>query len=126
MIADTYLSLNAPTQHATARLLALKNGIQIQLQQRVRANLATLDAALKSAPSIQRLRVEGGWYAVLRIPATRSDEDVAINLIENSGVLVHPGHFYDFPRDGFLVVSLITSPYEFKEGLIRVAKALEN
>jgi alanine-synthesizing transaminase len=64
--------------------------------------------------------VEGGWYAVLRIPATRSDEDLAIELLEKRDVYLHPGHFYDFPKDGYLVVSLITPTQDFSEGLRRV------
>lgn len=116
VISDTYLSVNAPIQHAVAKLLSLRKEIQTQLLQRVRENLATLDAALSSTPSIQRLRVEGGWYAVLRVPATSSDEELAVDLIRRKGVLVHPGHFYDFPQMGFLVVSLITPKEEFGRG----------
>ncbi|HYX69916.1 MAG TPA: pyridoxal phosphate-dependent aminotransferase, partial [Terriglobales bacterium] len=67
-----------------------------------------------------RLEVEGGWYAVLRVPATRSDEELAIALLEQRGVLVHPGHFYDFPADGYLVLSLITPAETFAEGVGRL------
>jgi aspartate/methionine/tyrosine aminotransferase len=63
------------------------------------------------------LTVEGGWYAVLRVPATRPDEELAIELLERAGVYVHPGHFYDFPADGFLVLSLITREEEFQAGV---------
>jgi alanine-synthesizing transaminase len=66
------------------------------------------------------LKLEGGWYAVLRVPATRSDEDLAVDLIEERGVYVHPGHFYDFESDGYLVVSLITPPADFAEGIGRL------
>ena len=75
---------------------------------RVRKNLAELDRQLGTEKILRRLDVEAGWYAVLRIPATQSDEDLAIDLLNRKGVYVHPGHFYDFPSDGFLVVSLIT------------------
>jgi aspartate/methionine/tyrosine aminotransferase len=61
--------------------------------------------------------VEGGWYAVLRVPATRSDEDLPLSLLNDSGVYVHPGHFYDFSSDGYLVVSLISEERELSEGL---------
>ncbi|MFY9753766.1 MAG: hypothetical protein WAJ92_14055, partial [Candidatus Acidiferrales bacterium] len=67
-----------------------------------------------------RLDLGGGWYAVLRVPATRSDEDFAIQLLEARGVYVHPGHFYDFQSDGFVVVSLITPENEFAAGIERL------
>ena len=122
IIADTYLSVNAPIQHALPQLLARRDHIQPQLGVRVRTNLRFLDDQLKESGSLQRLRVEGGWYAVLRVPAKQSDEDLAIELIESEGVIVHPGHFYDFPQDGYLVVSLITPAEEFREGISRVLK----
>jgi aspartate/methionine/tyrosine aminotransferase len=72
---------------------------------------------------LSRLEVEGGWYAVLRVPATRSDEELALELLEKYDVYVHPGHFYDFPGEGYLVVSLITPEHEFAEGLRRILLA---
>jgi alanine-synthesizing transaminase len=65
------------------------------------------------------LRVEGGWYVVLRVPATRSDEELALTLLETRDVYVHPGHFFDFPTDGYLVLSLITAEDQFAEGVRR-------
>jgi len=120
MIADTYLSMNAPIQWAAPVLLRQRMAFQEQLMARVRANLAELDAQLAKMQHVSRLAVEGGWYAVLRIPATRSDEDLAIDLLEKHDVYLHPGHFYDFPKDGYLVVSLITPTQDFSEGLRRV------
>jgi aspartate/methionine/tyrosine aminotransferase len=117
VIADTYLSLNAPIQVATPVLLDQRKTIQPQLMQRVRANLAQLDRQLGDQKSCSRLEIQGGWYAVLRIPVTRSDEDFAIDLLQRSGVLVHPGHFYDFPGDGYLVLSLIAVEPEFRSGI---------
>ena len=122
IIADTYLSGNAPIQHALPQLLAQKDQLQPQLGIRIRANLRFLDEQLEQASAVQRLRVEGGWYAVLRVPAQQTDEDLAIELIEHEGVIVHPGHFYDFPQDGYLVVSLITATGQFREGISRVLK----
>lgn len=116
IIADTYLSLNAPIQHAARELISQKDYMQPQLVRRIRSNLKFLDEEVRSADTIQRLRVEGGWYAVLRVPVRESDEDLAIQLI-GRGVIIHPGHFYDFSRDGFLVVSLITPNQEFSEGM---------
>lgn len=120
VIADTYLSLNTPVQLAAPVLLEERHSFQKQLMSRVRENLAELDLQLKASQRCRRLEVEGGWYAVLRVPATRPDEDLAIELLEKHNVYVHPGHFYDFPGDGYLVVSLITPEEEFKEGLSKV------
>jgi aspartate/methionine/tyrosine aminotransferase len=120
VIADTYLSLNAPVQVATPVLLDQRHNFQEQLMARVRRNLAELDRQLAGQKSCGRLEVEGGWYAVLRVPATRSDEDLAIELLTTKGVYVHPGHFYDFADDGYLIVSLITPEQEFAEGTRRL------
>ena len=117
IIADTYLSLNAPVQVAAPVLLDQRKTIQSQLLSRVRANLSELDRQLASQKSCSRLEVQGGWYAVLRIPVTRSDEDFAVDLLQRRGVLIHPGHFYDFPADGYLVLSLITPEEELRDGI---------
>jgi aspartate/methionine/tyrosine aminotransferase len=123
MIADTYLSLNAPIQLAAPVLLHARAAFQRQLMARVRANLAELDAQIAKEKRFNRLNVEGGWYAVLRLPAMRSDEDLAIELLEKHDVYVHPGHFYDFSGDGYLVVSLITPEQDFHEGIERILSA---
>jgi alanine-synthesizing transaminase len=117
VIADTYLSINAPVQMAAPVFLEQRHGFQKQLMARVRKNLTELDRQLARQKTCSRLEVEGGWYAVVRVPATRSDEDLAIELLEKSGVYVHPGHFYDFPADGFLIVSLITPEQQFAKGI---------
>jgi alanine-synthesizing transaminase len=124
VIADTYLSPNAPVQWAIPALLETRRSIQQQLCERVQRNLAELDAQLGTHMAASRLRVEGGWYAVLRVPVTRTDEELAIVLLENDGVLVHPGHFFDFPCDGYLVLSLITPGDEFKSGVTKILKFL--
>jgi alanine-synthesizing transaminase len=124
VIADTYLSPNAPVQWALPALLETRHNIQQQLCDRVTANLAELDLQMASHSALSRLRVEGGWYAVLRVPVTRTDEELAIALLEHEGVLVHPGHFFDFPCDGFVVLSLITPQQEFKEGITKMLKFL--
>jgi alanine-synthesizing transaminase len=116
VIADTYLSLNAPLQHALPALLAQRHTMQKQIMARVEANLATLDEQLARQKPVSRLAVEGGWYAVLRVPAVQPDEDLAVRLLEERGVLAHPGHFYDFAEHGYLVVSLLTPAEEFREG----------
>ncbi len=124
IIADTYLSLNAPVQLAASTLIDQRHSIQPQLLDRVRGNLAELDRQLARQKACERLAVEGGWYAILRVPVTQSDEDLAIALLRKASVLVHPGHFYDFPRDGYLVLSLITPPDHFHDGVDRLLKLL--
>jgi alanine-synthesizing transaminase len=120
VIADTYLSMNAPVQLAAPVFLELRKSIQPILLDRLRANLAELDRQLVMHPACIRLQVEGGWYAVLRVPAVESDEDLAIRLLRHAQVSVHPGHFYDFTTDGHLVLSLITEPHIFREGIARL------
>ena len=120
VIADTYLSMNAPIQHAIPELLEQRHEFQRQLMARLRTNLAELDRQLGAQRLLTRLEVEGGWYATLRVPVTRTDEELAIELLRETGVLVHPGHFFDFASDGYLILSLMTPEREFAEGVRRV------
>jgi aspartate/methionine/tyrosine aminotransferase len=120
VIADTYLSVNAPVQLAIPQFLEQCHAFQEQVIARVWRNLAELDRQLAAQRVSSRLTVEGGWCAVLRVPAMRSDEDLAIELLTAQGVSVHPGHFYEFPADGYLVVSLITPERTFAEGTGRL------
>jgi alanine-synthesizing transaminase len=117
VIADTYLSMNAPIQWALPTLLGLRQQFQMQLMGRVRENLAELDRQLAGQKACSRLEVEGGWNAVIRVPATRSDEELALELLATKGVYVHPGHFYDFPSEGYVIVSLIASIQDFASGV---------
>ncbi|HEX3819525.1 MAG TPA: pyridoxal phosphate-dependent aminotransferase [Candidatus Sulfotelmatobacter sp.] len=125
VIADTYLSMNAPIQWAVPTLLQQRRRIQRQLLQRVEANLTEMDRQLSSQKICQRLEIEGGWYAVLRVPVMRSDEELAIELVREQCVLVHPGHFYDFPGDGYLILSLIGELEEFRQGVSRVLNCFQ-
>ena len=120
VISDTYLSQNAPVQQAAETLLEQRKKIQPQLMSRIEANVREFDRQLAGQKSCARLEIEGGWYAVLRVPVTRSDEDLAIELLTRQSVLVHPGHFYDFPQDGYVVLSLVTPPITFREGISRI------
>jgi len=124
VIADTYLSVNAPVQLAIPKFLELRHNFQEQVISRVRRNLAELDRQLAAQKACSRLTVEGGWCAVLRVPATRPDEELAIELLTTKGVSVHPGHFYDFPHDGFLIVSLITQGTDFAQGMANALAVL--
>jgi alanine-synthesizing transaminase len=125
VIADTYLSMSAPIQLAAPTLLAQRKRFQPQLMDRVRANLQELDRQLATQNTCRRLDLEAGWYAVVRVPATQSDEDLAIEIIRQASVLVHPGHFYDFASDGYLILSLITPPLDFQEGGRRLLELLK-
>lgn len=117
LIADTYLSLSAPLQLALPALLQQREAMRPQLMARIETNLRQLDDQLSRQQLVSRLELEGGWYAVLRVPAVQSDEELAIRLLEERSVLVHPGHFYDFPEEGYLVVSLLTPADDFAQGI---------
>jgi alanine-synthesizing transaminase len=117
MIADTYLSMNAPIQLALPVLLEQRHLFRQQWLTRVQNNLAGLDKTLESQKLCTRLKTEGGWYAVIKAPSTVGDDELALELLITRGVYVHPAHFYDFPADGYWVVSLITPEREFAEGI---------
>jgi alanine-synthesizing transaminase len=120
VIGDAYLSVGSPVQLAAPELLAMRVPFQTQAMARVKANLRELDAQLFGQSACNRLACQGGWSAVLRVPAKQSDEELAIALLKERGVHVHPGHFYDFAQPGYLVVSLIVPEQEFAEGIRRV------
>ena len=122
IIADTYLSPSTPVQLALPKFLSLRQGLQKQMQQRISANLSVLDNLLRESKSLARLDREGGWYAILRVPVTGTDDDLAVALLERFSVLAHPGHFFNFSQEGFLVLSLITPEQQFQEGLRRLQK----
>jgi aspartate/methionine/tyrosine aminotransferase len=117
MIADTYLSMNTPMQLALPVLLNLRHTFQRQCIERTRNNLAQLDKLLSTQKLCTRLNLEGGWYAIVKVPVTGRDDDLALELLNTRGVYVHPGHFYDFPGDGYLVISLITPERSFATGM---------
>lgn len=123
IITDSFLSMNAPVQLALPAFLDLRHDFQRQLLARVRKNLATLDQQLSAQKVCSRLGEEGGWYVVLRVPAVRSDEDLAVEFLEQKKVHIHPGHFYDFSTAGHLVASLITPEKTFEEGIRRLLEA---
>ena len=116
VIADTFLSMNAPVQCALPAWLGGRAAIQQQIQERVAANLAELDRQLSGMDVVRRLEVEGGWYAVLRIPALAPDEQTVLALVER-GVWVHPGYFFGMADSGWLVVSLLAPVREFSTGV---------
>jgi len=116
VIEDTFLSMNAPVQEAIPAWLAGRGQIQRQIMDRVRTNLAELDRQLADLNIVRRLEVEGGWYAVLRIPALQTDEGTVLDLLER-GVWVHPGYFFGMEERGWLVLSLLGPVEEFRTGV---------
>jgi len=116
VIADTFLSLNAPTQCALPALLAQRHSLRPQLLERIRTNRALLQSASAGGEFAHLLDADGGWYAVLEMPGDRSDEELTIALLQKR-VIVHPGHFYDFPSEGYVVLSLIPPTAVFHEGV---------
>jgi hypothetical protein len=123
-IADTYLSVGTPVACAAAKLLASGALVQRQIRERTAGNLAVAREMLAgSAAGI--LAVEGGWYITVRMPRIRSEEDWAIQLLSQEGVLTQPGFFYDFESEAFLIVSLLTMPEVFREGIARLRRATE-
>jgi alanine-synthesizing transaminase len=113
LIADTYLSVSAPVQHAAAQWLQLRPAFQAAIMARLRQNLALVPEAL---------RVAGGWYAILRMPATHTEDEWCRALLD-AGVLVQPGYFYDFETEPYIIISLLTRPDTFAEGLQRIRAA---
>jgi aspartate/methionine/tyrosine aminotransferase len=125
IVADTYLSVSTPVQVAAPELLARREELQAPIRDRVRANLAALRSALGPGSPATLLEPEGGWCAVVRVPATITEEERVSGLLEERDVLVHPGYFFDFPREAFLVLSLLPPPAEFAEAVARVLEDSE-
>ncbi len=121
-IADAFLSVSSPVQLALPRLLELRHGLQDQIRTRLQSNLAFLTRSCAST-AVSISEVEAGWYANLTLPRTRSDEEWALLLLDRQRTLVHPGYFFDFPREAVLVVSLLTPEDEFREGVGRICQA---
>jgi aspartate/methionine/tyrosine aminotransferase len=120
LAADTYLSVGTPVQVAAPALLARLPELQRPLRERVARNLDALRRATAAVSVATLLACEGGWYGVLRVPATVSEEERTLRLLEEKDVLVHPGYFFDFPHEAFLVLSLLPPPADFDEGVSRV------
>jgi aspartate/methionine/tyrosine aminotransferase len=125
LIADTFLSVGTPVQHAAATLLEARNILQPQIRKRLQNNLRLLNDELALSPA-RALRVEGGWYAVVQVPRTRSEEEWVVDLLENHDVLVHPGFFFDIPSEAFLVFSLLTPTEIFHAALQRFKACLSH
>ena len=120
LICDTYLSVSTPVQAAACDVIRSGAAIRAQIQSRVVGNYRALRRIADAYPSLEVLQADGGWSAVVRVPATRSEEDLVLELLDRDGVLVHPGFFFDFPTEAFVVVSLLPEPARFADGVARV------
>jgi aspartate/methionine/tyrosine aminotransferase len=124
LIADTYLSAGTPVQHALPRLLAAGVGVREQISDRLQGNLECLRSMVGTGSCGELLKVEGGWYATLRVPRTRTEEEWCLDLLDRDSTLVQPGFFYDFESEAYLVVSLLTETGRFREGVRRLTARL--
>jgi aspartate/methionine/tyrosine aminotransferase len=122
LIADTYLSVSTPVQAAAAELIAQGADIRAQILERVRRNLASLRQAAAGIPAVDVLRVEGGWSAIVQVPQLRTEEALVLELLEKDDVLVHPGFFFDLPREAYIVVSLLVASASFDRAIAAVLK----
>lgn len=124
IVADTYLSVSTPVQAAAAELIERGGGIRAQIHARVKRNLESLRTHAKPFPAVAVLPVEGGWSAVLQVPSVGSEESLVLALLDHDEVLVHPGYFFDFPREAFIVISLLVEPALFDRAIARVLPRL--
>jgi alanine-synthesizing transaminase len=120
LICDTYLSVGTPVQGAAEALLASGGKIREQIRARTWSNYHAVRRLAASSPEVDVLHADGGWSAVLRVPSTRGEENLVLDLLERDGVLVHPGYFFDFPHEAFIVVSLLPESRQFAQGIERV------
>jgi alanine-synthesizing transaminase len=120
IICDTYLSVSTPVQVAAPALIARGAEVRTAILERIRTNATALSALTADHPSVSMLHADAGWSAVLRIPSTRPEEEVVLDLLEHDDVLVHPGYFFDFPHEAFLVVSLLPPADQFAAGTRRL------
>jgi alanine-synthesizing transaminase len=124
LICDTYLSVSTPVQAAASELLTRGALVRKQIQARIAANYRTLATRLEGIPSCTLLVADGGWSAIFRVPSMGSEEDLVVDLV-GTGVIVHPGYFFDLPHESFLVVSLLPMEDQFAEGVDRVLQHIE-
>ena len=120
LICDTYLSVSTPVQVGAAAMMRAGADVRQQIQSRIVRNYRELGREARAHPSVAALRADGGWSAVLRVPSTRTEEDLVLELMEHDDVLVHPGFFFDFPYEAFVVLSLLPEPAPFAEGVRRL------
>jgi alanine-synthesizing transaminase len=126
LIADTYLSVATPTQAALPALLRLTESVHDAIRERLARNLAVLRRAISGCGALTLLDVEGGFYATLRLPSTRTEEAWVLELLERDAIHVQPGYFFDFPSEAYVVVSLLTDEATFDEGVERLVRRVDS
>ncbi len=124
VICDTYLSVSTPIQAAAAELLSRGAAVRKQIQARIAANYRALSERIEAVPSCSLLVADGGWSAIVRVPSIGPEEDLVVDLV-GRGVVVHPGYFFDFPRESYLVMSLLPPEEQFARGVGLILQHLE-
>jgi alanine-synthesizing transaminase len=122
LVGDTYLSVSTPVQASAAALLTAGAPVRAEIAARVRANYRLLGERVAATPSCRALRSEGGWYAIVQVPSLQAEEDLVLTLLERDGVLTHPGYFFDFARESYVVLSLLPPPAAFADGIERLLR----
>ena len=122
LVCDTYLAVSTPVQLAASELLSAGVAVRTQIARRIAANHGCLREQAALSPACQVLRAEGGWYAVLQVPSFGPEEDLVVDLLTRDGVLVQPGYFFDFRRESFLILSLLTPEADFSQGIGRLLR----
>lgn len=120
IVCDTYLSVSTPVQVAVASLLDKGRAVRSAIRTRLEQNYRALCAAAEAHPSIRVLPPEGGWSAVIQVPDSGDEEGVALRILQEAHVIVHPGYFFDFHHGAHLVVSLLPEPDVFADAIGRV------
>jgi aspartate/methionine/tyrosine aminotransferase len=126
LISDTFLSVGTPVQLAAERLLQVGGRVRAQIQERIGKNRSLLEGAFGPASPAEVLRSNGGWYGVVRLPRTQSEEEWVLELVTEAGVLVHPGYFFDFPEEAYIVVSLLPEVQVLARALEQVARRVKD
>lgn len=125
LLLDTYLSVSTPVQCAAPRLLEIGAEFQAKIRSRLSRNLGSLRSCLEGAPT-HPLHVEGGWSAIVQLPTTMSEENWVVRLLDEASVVVQPGYFFDMASEAYVVISLITPPETFNEGISRLRKSVSS
>lgn len=125
LISDTYLSVSTPVQAAAAELLELGTAVREQIASRVTTNYRHLGERARATPACTALKSEGGWYAVLQVPSLEPEEDLVLDVLQHDHVLVHPGYFFDFPRESYVIVSLLPFEAAFRTGVDAIVRRFD-
>ncbi len=126
IIADTYLSVNTPSQNSMPQWLSLQSIIQQEVMVRLKSNKEFLKDCLSSEENSQYLRTEGGWYAIFKLPSRRSEEAWVLDFLQKDRVFVHPGYFFDFPDEPYIILSLLPPPIVFQRGVRRILARVQH